>query len=77
LLYGSRAKGAHRSGSDIDLTLVGDKLTYSLLNRVETGTDDLQLPYTVDLSLYSHIDKADLLDHIQRVGKLFYQCESG
>ena len=77
LLYGSRAKGTYRKGSDIDLTLLGNKLTYSLLNRIETGIDDLLLPYTVDLSLYSHIDNADLLDHIQRDGKLFYQRESG
>ena len=60
LLYGSRAKGTHRNGSDIDLTLLGDELTYSLLNRIETEIDDLLLPYTFDLSLYSHIDNADL-----------------
>ena len=77
LLYGSRAKGTHRKGSDIDLTLVGNELTYFLLNRIETDIDDLLLPYTVDLSLYSHIDNADLLDHIHRVGKLFYQGVSG
>ena len=76
LLYGSRAKGTYRTGSDIDLTLLGDELTYTLLNRIETEIDDLLLPYTVDLSLYSHIDNADLIDHIQRVGKLFYQRES-
>ncbi len=75
LLYGSRAKGTYRNGSDIDLTLMGDELTYFLLNRIETEIDDLLLPYTVDLSLYSHIDNAGLLDHIQRVGKLFYQRE--
>lgn len=76
LLYGSRAKGTYRNGSDIDLTLLGNELTYSLLNRIETDIDDLLLPYTIDLSLYSHIDNADLLEHIQRVGKLFYQRES-
>jgi uncharacterized protein len=77
LLYGSRAKGTHRNGSDIDLTLLGDELTYSLLSRIETDVDDLLLPYTVDLSLYSHIENPDLLNHIQQVGKLFYQRESG
>jgi hypothetical protein len=69
-------KGTHRNESDIDLTLLGSELTYSLLNRIETEIDNLLLPYTVDLSLYSHIDSADLFDHIQRVGKLFYQRES-
>jgi len=43
---------------------------------IETEIDDLLLPYIVDLSLYSQIDNAEFLDHIQRVGKMFYQCES-
>lgn len=75
VLYGSRAKGTYRSGSDIDLTLFGDALTYTLLDRIETEIDDLLLPYTVDLSLYTQIDNADLLDHIQRVGQVFYQSD--
>ncbi|MEY3287975.1 MAG: hypothetical protein RLZZ419_217 [Pseudomonadota bacterium] len=73
VLYGSRAKGTYRPGSDIDLTLIGEALTYTQLNRIETEIDDLLLPYTVDLSLYTQIDNADLLDHIQRVGQVFYQ----
>ena len=28
--------------------------------------------YTFDLSLYHHIKQPDLIDHIQRVGKVFY-----
>ncbi len=40
LLYGSRAKDTYRNGSDINLRLVGDELTYSLLNRIETDIDD-------------------------------------
>jgi uncharacterized protein len=72
LLYGSRAKGTQRKGSDIDLTLSGDKLDYRLLNRIETEIDDLLLPYTVDLSLFKQIDNPDLIDHIRRVGLIFY-----
>ncbi|WP_347989138.1 nucleotidyltransferase domain-containing protein [Methylomonas sp. AM2-LC] len=75
VLYGSRAKGTYRNGSDIDLTLCGEALTYNQLERIETEIDDLLLPYAVDLSLYTHIDNADLLEHIQRVGQVFYQRE--
>lgn len=74
LLYGSRAKGIYRKGSDIDLTLRGDKLDYQLLNRIETEIDDLLLPYSVDLSLFRQIDNPDLVDHIQRVGLVFYSA---
>ncbi|NOT83537.1 MAG: nucleotidyltransferase domain-containing protein [Methylococcaceae bacterium] len=76
LLYGSRAKGNYRNGSDIDLTLLGDGLTYATLNRIETEIDDLLLPYSFDLSLYAQIDNADLLDHIARVGQAFYQRDT-
>lgn len=72
LLYGSRAKGNFRKGSDIDLTLIGEKLDYRLLTRIENDIDDLLLPYTVDLSLFKQIDNPDLLDHIRRVGLIFY-----
>lgn len=72
VLYGSRAKGTFRNGSDIDLTLYGQDLTLQDLNYLEQEIDDLLLPYKVDLSIFSHIDNPDLIDHIQRVGKTFF-----
>lgn len=73
VLYGSRAKGNYRNGSDIDLTLIGDSLTYNQLLRIEMEIDDLLLPYKMDLSLYRQIENPDLLEHIDRVGITFYQ----
>ncbi|BBO80288.1 nucleotidyltransferase domain-containing protein [Desulfosarcina ovata] len=72
VLYGSRAKGNYKLGSDIDLTLKGKGLNLSILNKISLELDDLLLPYTFDLSLYDHIKQPDLIDHIQRVGKVFY-----
>lgn len=72
ILYGSRAKGTFRAGSDIDLTMVAPEGTTKTLNRIMTELDDLLLPYEIDLSLYHQIDNQDLLQHIQRVGKVIY-----
>ena len=72
ILYGSRAKGNYRTGSDIDLTLSGKDLDTALLLRIETELDDLLLPYTIDLSLFRHIENPDLVAHIDRVGVNFY-----
>ena len=72
ILYGSRAKGNYKPGSDIDLTLKGKGLNLSLLNKISLELDDLMLPVTFDLSLYHHIRQTDLIDHIHRVGKVFY-----
>ena len=72
VLYGSRAKGNYRPGSDIDLTLIGSAANWADLQQIELALDDLLLPYKFDLSLFSHIDNESLKEHIQRVGQLFY-----
>ncbi len=76
IIYGSRAKGNYSNGSDIDLTLLGRDLDLSLLNKIDNELDDLMLPYTFDLSNFSQIKNKDLIDHIRRVGKTFYEKSS-
>ncbi len=73
ILYGSRAKGNYCNGSDIDLTLVGSALTLDILFKIETELDDLMLPYKIDLSIIHKIENPDLVEHVERVGKLFYE----
>ena len=74
VLYGSRAKGNYKIGSDIDLTLKGGKLNLNHLVSIANELDDLFLPYTFDLSIYQQIDNASLIEHINRVGVVFYQA---
>lgn len=74
ILYGSRAKGNHKNGSDIDLTLCGgEDLTLSVLCKIMGELDDLLLPYTFDLSIRSHINDPGLTEHIDRAGVVFYE----
>jgi predicted nucleotidyltransferase len=77
ILYGSRAKGDFREGSDIDLTIIDSGMNGSDLARIENELDDLFLPYKIDLSFRRQIDNSDLLSHIDRVGKIFYTKEDG
>lgn len=51
---------------------LGDNLSYPQLSQIETKLEALMLPYSIDLSLYHHIDNPDLVNHIQREGKIFY-----
>ena len=76
ILFGSRAKGNYRNGSDIDLTLVGNNLTLSQQFAIETAFDDLLLPYKIDLSIFHKIENQDLIDHINRVGITFYENDN-
>lgn len=72
-LYGSRAIGIYKIGSDIDRTLhVGPVLTLSVLFKIMDDIDELHVPYMLDPSIYHTIRNCDLLDHINRVDVVFY-----
>lgn len=73
LLYGSRAKGNYRPGSDIDLTLVGQSCDDNTLRFVMRELDELNTPYLMDVSLYHQLLSEDLKKHITEFGKVFYQ----
>lgn len=77
VIYGSRAKGNYRAGSDIDLTIKGSEIPFDELMQIEDQIDDLMLPYTVDLSQYRLLENADLIAHIDRVGVEIYANDEG
>jgi len=73
VIYGSRAKGNYKIGSDIDLTIKGKLMPFLELMQVEDEIDDLYLPYLVDLSQYQQLKNMDLIEHIERVGVSIYE----
>jgi len=76
ILYGSRAKGNFRNGSDIDLTLKTDgDDSLKLLTGVMDALDDLDLIYSFDVSLLAEIKNESLLEQIERVGVEFYNAK--
>ena len=72
LLYGSRAMGTYRMGSDIDLCIEGEDVNYTQLLEIENKLDDLLLPWKIDLSLRCKIENLNLIDHIHAIGIVFY-----
>lgn len=72
VLYGSRAKGTFKPGSDIDLTLKGKDLTTAHLADIADALDELYLPHTIDLSIFEKLDHPALREHIERVGIPLY-----
>ncbi len=73
ILYGSRAKGEHRPGSDIDLVVKDDHLNLHSINKISLELENLLLPYMFDISMYHRIDNPDLIEHIKRVGITIYK----
>lgn len=73
IIYGSRAKGDFRNGSDIDLCIIDDgRLTFKDLLQIQVQLDELMLPWKMDISLLKQIDNDELVERIERVGKVFY-----
>jgi len=74
-LYGSRAKGNYRIGSDIDLALeINSLFNNNDLLKIAGDFDDSIIPHLVDVLIYDKINNLDLKAHIDRVGKIIYQC---
>ena len=73
LLYGSRAKGNYHTGSDIDLTIYKMAREDLDLAKLEVELDDLMLPYSIDINLFSELTNEDLVSHIKRVGIPIYK----
>lgn len=74
-LYGSRAKGNFKNGSDIDLTLKGNGLNLLIINKISLELDDLLLPYSFDLSVFKQISNPELVEYIGKVGIIFYDSD--
>ncbi|MEA5443283.1 nucleotidyltransferase domain-containing protein [Cyanobium gracile] len=71
-LFGSRAMGRHREGSDIDLCLEGRELSHRDRLRLMAAIDELLLPWQVDVALRREIS-ADLEAHVKRVGRCLWR----
>lgn len=55
------------------MTLLGvPELTLRVLFRILNDLDELSLPYTFDLSIFSDITDPDVIEHIQRVRVTFH-----
>lgn len=72
-LFGSRARGAYRNTSDIDLAIVCEQ---DIRSELLAAFEESRLPYTFDLVLYDARLDEKLRDMIDRDGKLLF-CSVG
>jgi predicted nucleotidyltransferase len=72
IIYGSRAKGNYREGSDIDITLKGENVNNNTLSKLKMEIDDLNTPYLFDISIFNTLVSNGLIQHIDRVGQILY-----
>ena len=72
IIYGSRAVGNYKSGSDIDLAVLGD-FEWDFIGKLAEALDNTSIPYIYDLTDYARISNSDLKKHIDDEGKIFYE----
>ena len=73
LIFGSRAKGNYKNGSDVDLALKGSELTFATATRISyLLNEETRMPYTFDIVQFETITSPELIKHIDRVGICIY-----
>lgn len=76
VIFGSRAKGNYKQGSDVDLAIYGEKITFDTISALHARLDDNgPLPYFFDIVDYTHLRHKELKEHIERVGKLIFKAD--
>lgn len=76
IIFGSRAMGNYKQGSDIDLLIKCNNLTHELVNQIRMQLHDSDLPYIFDITTTDFISNPDLIQHIQQYGKIFYSSNN-
>lgn len=72
-IFGSRAKGTYKPGSDVDIAIFGDSITFDTVSRLHGALQDQsRMPYFFDIVDYSHLTNGALKEHIARVGMIIF-----
>ncbi len=73
VIFGSRATGSCRQGSDIDLAIKGENCNRHIAIALQSHlNEELPIPYEVDVVSYNDIKNLTLKDQIDKTGRLFF-----
>jgi len=74
IIFGSRALGNYKKGSDIDLAITGEKVEESICKKIsEQLNEEYPIPFFVEVINYNTIKNQALKEHIQNYGIIIYQ----
>lgn len=72
IIFGSRAMGNYKHGSDIDIALKGD-INQQLLAKIRgVLEDEISTPYLYDVVVFDQLENENTIQHIEKYGKLIY-----
>ncbi len=76
ILFGSRAMGNHKPGSDVDLCICGDNISTQMVTKISYMLNqETVLPYFFDVISHKTIDNDALLKHIAEEGVVMWERE--
>ena len=74
VVFGSRAMGNYKHGSDIDIALKGPQINPGITMRLQRMlNEEVPIPYTVDVVDYAHLEHDGLRNHINEIGIVIYR----
>jgi predicted nucleotidyltransferase len=74
VIFGSRAKGNYKTGSDVDIAIYGDNITFDTIASLHWILEEEgPLPYFFDVIDYTHLGHKGLKEHIDRVGEVIFE----
>ncbi|MCF2445165.1 nucleotidyltransferase domain-containing protein [Dyadobacter sp. CY345] len=73
-IFGSRAKGNYKNGSDVDIAIKGENVSFNLIMDISDYlNEETMMPYYFDVLNYHSINNKELSEHIDRAGVLIYK----
>ena len=73
VIFGSRAMGNYKKGSDIDIAIFGDKITFRILSDLNYSlNEEIPVPYFIDVVHFEKLKNEELKNHILKEGKIIY-----
>jgi predicted nucleotidyltransferase len=73
IIFGSRAMGNYKNGSDVDIALKGENITYEIVTQIKYQlNEETTMPYFFDVVDYDRLKNEDLKTHIDQFGKALF-----
>ena len=77
VIFGSRAQGNYKNGSDVDIALKGKDIDAGIISHISYRlNEETLLPYKFDIINYHTITNDDLIEQINQTGKTIYSKSS-
>lgn len=74
LIFGSRAVGNYRKGSDVDIAIKGKKINLSIAAHLNfILEEESPMPYFFDVVNYTGLKNKNLRSMIKKTGKIIYK----